>query len=75
MPVTFGGKEPRLFIEQSGVYLKALFNDISRIEIVCLFKIDDLDKAKAFTNSPNSQKSAELSGIIGIPEILFLDKA
>ena len=33
MPVTFGGKEPALIIEQSGVYLKALFDDISGIEM------------------------------------------
>ena len=43
--------------------------------IVCIFKIDSLEKAKAFTNPINSGKSAELSGVIGKPEILFLDKA
>jgi hypothetical protein len=54
------------------VILKEIYDPNS---IVCLFKIDDLDKAKAFTTSPNSVKSADLSGIIGIPEILFLEKA
>lgn len=43
--------------------------------IVCIFKIDNLEKAKAFANSLNSGKLAELSGVIGIPEVLFLDKA
>ena len=42
--------------------------------IVCLFKFDDLDKAKAYTNSLSSQKTVDLSGIIGNPEILFLEK-
>ena len=42
--------------------------------IVCMFKIDNLEKAKAFTCSPNSGEFAELAGVIGKPDILFLEK-
>jgi len=40
--------------------------------IVCLFKVDDMDKARAFTQSGDSQRAQKNSGVIGPPEILLL---
>lgn len=42
--------------------------------IVCFFKIDDMEKAKAFTESRHSHEAQKESGVIGEPEILLLDE-
>ena len=40
--------------------------------VVCLFTVDDLTKAKAFTESQDSAEAQQKSGVIGVPEILLL---
>ncbi|UCC39764.1 MAG: hypothetical protein JSV96_18635 [Candidatus Aminicenantes bacterium] len=42
--------------------------------IVCLFKVDDVQKARAFTGSREAGDAQRESGIIGEPEILLLDE-
>ncbi len=41
-------------------------------DIVMLFEVSDPEKARAFTGSSKAVDSAEISGVIGIPEVLFL---
>ena len=40
--------------------------------VVLLFRADDLSKARAFTEAPSAGEAAEISGVIGVPEISFL---
>jgi hypothetical protein len=40
--------------------------------IICLFSMDDIESAKAFTEAPEAGKARQESGIIGTPEVLFL---
>ncbi|MCG8642265.1 MAG: hypothetical protein MI862_21245 [Desulfobacterales bacterium] len=40
--------------------------------VVCLFKVDDIEKAKAFTQSSSSNEAQKESGVIGKPEIILL---
>ena len=40
--------------------------------IVCLFKVADMDKARAFTQSGDSHQAQKDSGVIGTPEVLLL---
>lgn len=42
--------------------------------VVCLFRVDDLEKARAFTESSDSNEAQEKSGVIGVPEILLLNE-
>jgi hypothetical protein len=39
-----------------------------------LFRVDDLSKARAFTETPSAEESAESSGVMGVPEVLFLSE-
>ena len=41
--------------------------------VVMLFRIDDLDKANAFLNAPEAEAAADISGVIGTPEVLYLN--
>ncbi|MDI6765965.1 MAG: hypothetical protein QME52_03985 [Bacteroidota bacterium] len=41
--------------------------------IVLLSRADDLNKAKAFTQNPDACEHREISGVIGMPEILWLN--
>ncbi|MGA7723599.1 MAG: hypothetical protein WCA84_20705 [Ignavibacteriaceae bacterium] len=62
--------------KESGLHDIIIFREIiDENLIVCLFKIDNLEKAKAFTDSQKNRGILELSGTTGEPEILFLDKA
>jgi len=61
--------------KEAGLHDLVILKDMTDPKlIVCIFKIDSIEKAKTFTDSPGSGKSAELSGVIGTPEILFLEK-
>jgi len=40
--------------------------------VVCFFRFDDLDKARAFTGSPDADDAKTESGIIGEPDVLWL---
>lgn len=42
--------------------------------IVCIFFIEDIKAAKAFTEAPQASAAQDESGIIGAPEVLFLDE-
>lgn len=41
-------------------------------DVLMLFEVNDLEKAKAFTGSSGAGESAKVSGVIGTPEVLFL---
>jgi len=42
--------------------------------VVLLFRVDDLKEARAFTKAPSASESAQNSGVIGVPEVLFLSE-
>jgi hypothetical protein len=53
------------------LYLLRATNDQN--QIVYLFKVDDMDVAKAFTQAPEATEAGEQSGVIGKPEIILLN--
>ena len=58
---------------KAGLKDPQLLRDASNPDIVvCFFRVDDIDKAEAFTETPHSKKALKESGIIGEPEILLL---
>lgn len=42
--------------------------------IVCIFEVENLEKARAFTEAPEASIAQKESGIIGEPEVLFLEE-
>jgi antibiotic biosynthesis monooxygenase (ABM) superfamily enzyme len=44
-------------------------------ELVALFKWDNLDHARKYAASPELKAAMERAGVIGKPEILFLEEA
>ena len=60
---------------EAGLKDLQLFRDVADPNVVVvLFRVDDLDKVKAFTESPESYEAKEESGVIGEPEALWLNK-
>jgi hypothetical protein len=60
---------------QAGLYVLHVLRDTADLNlVVMLFRVDDLDKAKAFTQAPSASQAAKTSGVIGTPEILFLSE-
>lgn len=58
---------------EAGLKDLQLLRDVSDPNtIVCIFKVDDLEKAKAFTEAPHASDAQVESGIIGTPEVLWL---
>jgi len=59
----------------AGFHLLHLLRDTNDPNhVVYLFKVDNIQTAKAFTETPEARKAGEESGVIGIPEmILFND--
>lgn len=58
---------------ESGLHLLHVLRDNADPNVVlALFRLDDLNKARAFTEAPAASEAAESAGIIGAPEILFL---
>ena len=58
---------------ESGLHLLHVLRDTADPNLVVLFfRADDLSKARAFTDAPSASESAESSGVIGVPEMLFL---
>lgn len=53
------------------LYLLRDTNDPNHI--VYLFRVHNLETAKAFTEAPEASKAAEESGVIGMPEIILLN--
>ena len=44
-------------------------------EVVIIFEWDNLDKARAFTQSDDLRKTMEKAGVIGKPEFFFLEES
>ncbi len=60
---------------ESGLHLLHVLRDtVDPNLVVLLFRVDDLSKAKAFTEAPSASEAAESSGVIGVPEISFLSE-
>lgn len=56
-----------------GLHLLHILRDIADPNlVVLLFRVHDVRKAKAFTEAPSASEAAGTSGVIGMPEILFL---
>ncbi len=59
--------------QESGLQLLHLLRDTADPNlVVMLFRVDDLDKAKAFIQTPSAREAGEISGVIGVPEVFFL---
>ena len=57
----------------SGLHLLHVLRDTADANlVVMLFRVDDPDRAKAFTEAPSASESAARSGVIGVPEVLLL---
>jgi len=60
---------------KAGLHLLHVLRDTADANlIVLLFRVDDLNKAKAFTQNPDASDHGEKSGVIGVPEILWLSE-
>ncbi len=58
---------------ESGLRLLHVLRDTADPNlVVMLFRAEELDKARAFTETPAAGESAESSGVGGAVEILFL---
>ena len=70
-----------IFNSHSGAQQDAGLKDVQLFKdnadpniIVCLFKVDDIEKARAFTESPEAENAKGESGMIGEPEVLWLNE-
>ena len=60
---------------QAGLNNLQLLRDASDPNIiVCLFEVDDIDSARAFTQSPSASEAKVQSGVVGQPEVFWLDE-
>jgi hypothetical protein len=60
---------------EAGLELLHVLRDTGdRNLVVLLFRVHDLDRARAFVEAPSASESAEISGVIGVPEISFLSE-
>ncbi len=61
--------------QEAGLKDLQLFRDNSDPNtIVCLFRVYDMEKARAFTETPEAEDAQEESGMIGEPEVLWLNE-
>lgn len=52
-----------------------LFRNASKPnEVVILFEWDSVEKAQKFAQSEDLRRTMERAGVMGMPEVLFLDK-
>lgn len=59
---------------EAGLHLLYLLHDTNDPNhIVYLFRVDDVNKARAFTQTPDASEAGEISGVIGEPEMMFLE--
>jgi len=57
----------------AGLHLLHLLHDTSNANhVVYLFRVDDVTKARTFTQAPEAEKAADDSGVIGPFELLLL---
>ncbi len=61
--------------QQAGLCDLHLFrDDADPNNVVCLFKVEDPVKARAFTQTRDAGDAAKKSGVIGVPEVLLLNE-
>ena len=62
-------------LEEAGLTDLQLLRDVSDENVVvCMFRVEDLAKARAFTETPEASEAKTDSGIIGEPEVLWLEE-
>lgn len=59
---------------KAGLHLLLLRDTADPNLVVLLFRADDPQKARAFTETPNAHEAGQTSGVIGVPEILLLSE-
>ncbi len=60
---------------QSGLHLLHVLRDVTDPDlVVLLFRVDDLSRARAFITTPSASEAAEISGVLGTPELSFLSE-
>ena len=42
--------------------------------IICLFEVGNIESARAFTNAPQISDIRNEAGVVGMPEVLFLEE-
>jgi hypothetical protein len=58
---------------EAGLHILHVLRDAADPDMVVMwFRIDDMEKAKAFTSTPEAREAADESGVIGVPEVLYL---
>jgi hypothetical protein len=58
---------------QSGLRIERVLRNLDdRDEVVLLFEVMDLEKARAFVSSPGVPRAKEQSGVVDKPDIYFL---
>ena len=60
--------------EHGMVDLQLFSNQKDPNDVIVLFRIEDMEKAKAFISAPDAEEAKDESGVIGEPEVLFLEK-
>ena len=59
--------------QEAGLHLLHVLREVDDPSLVVMFfKVDDLEKARAFTQAASASEAAECSGVIGKAEVLFL---
>jgi len=59
--------------QKAGLHLLYLLHDpTDRNHIVYLFRVDDVEKARAFTETPEAEQAANDSGVVGPFQLLWL---
>ncbi len=61
--------------KEAGLRDLQLLRDVNEPNIVvCIFRVEDVEKARVFTSAPQATKARQDSGIIDTPEVLWLEK-
>ena len=60
--------------EHGLVDLQLFSNQKDPNDVIVLFRIEDMERTKAFISAPAAEEAKDESGVIGEPEVLFLDK-
>jgi hypothetical protein len=59
----------------AGLHLLHLLRDTTDPNlVVMLFRADDPEAARSFTSSPDAAQAAQISGVIGAPEVSLLSE-
>lgn len=58
---------------EAGLHVLHVFRDVSDPNVVVfLLRVDDIERARAFTETPDASKAGEEAGVIGEVEMSFL---